>query len=266
MKAADLVIPKEAEKFGLSANRSGGHLARSMMLPEIGALVTHLPMAAGLGDFTSAILSDNLLAKPTNASREKSLRHLIQLYGLDSRLALFRLLRRLAAEDPQSLPLMAMTCAFCRDAQLRASFDLLDQLRPGQVLARERMEQHLEQAFPRRFSAAMKKSLAQNVNTTWTEAGHLTGRTTKVRVMPQARMGASVYAMFAGYLLGLRGELLINSVFARLVAGDSSIITSHLASASAQGYLRFRHAGGVVEADFTPLLTEEERLVAHGAH
>jgi hypothetical protein len=38
------------------------------------------------------------------------------------------------------------------------------------------MEQHLENGFPGRFSSAMKKSMAQNVNTTWTFGGHLSGK------------------------------------------------------------------------------------------
>jgi hypothetical protein len=185
---------------------------------------------------------------------------------LDPQKALFRQLRKLAAEDPASLPLMAMTCTFCRDAQLRRSFELIDKLKVGEVLTRERMEQHLEAGFPGRFSAAMKKSLAQNVNTTWTESGHLSGRAKKTRSLPKPRLAASIYAMFAGYLLGMRGGILLHSVFAQLVAADPGIMAAHLATASARGWIRFRHAGGVTEIDCSPMLTppELERLnVAH---
>jgi len=237
-----------------------------MMLPELTALAAHLPPTADLEAYSNAILIDNVLGKPTFASRDKSLRHLTQLYGLSPRLALFRILRVFAGEDPYSLPLMAMTCAFCRDEQLRASFKLISQLRPGQVLTRQRMEEHLDRCFTSRFSPATKKSLAQNVDTTWTKAGHLSGRNKKLRSIPQPRMLASTYAMFAGFLLGLRGDLLINSVFGQLVASDSSILTSHLSEASARGYLRFRHAGGVTEVDFSPLLNNQERRLVHGSH
>ena len=252
--------------FGFSTNRTGGHLARSMMLPEISTVLAQLPIDAALPEIALAITADNVLAKPTNASREKSLRHLIQLYGLDPAFALFRVLRRLADEDPRCLPLMAMTCAFCRDEQLRASFELIDRLRPGQLMPRALMEQQLEDAFPGRFSPAMKKSLAQNVNTTWTESGHLSGRSKKIRAIPEPRTLASTYAMFAGYLLGLRGDLLLGSVFGRLVASDPSTITAHLSSAAARGLLRFRHGGGVMEVDFSSLLTNDELRVVHGSH
>jgi len=258
-----LNIPSSAEAFGFSTNQTGGHMARSMMLPEIMALCNALPREAEPDDYKTAIVSENILGKPTVSSREKSFRHLVQLYGLDRNLPLFRAFRGLGFDDPPSLPLIALTCAFCRDEQLRASFGLIKQLRPGELLPRERMEEHLETCFPARFSPAMKKSLAQNVNTTWTEAGHLTGRVTKRRALPVPRLGASTYGMFAGFLLGLRGEALIRSVFAYLVAPDPSIVIGHLSSASARGWLRFRHAGGILEIDFAPLLTTKEQAQVH---
>ena len=261
-----VVIPPGSELLGFSTNRTGGHLARSMMLAELKILVSVLPPEASLDDFAAAIVRDNILAKPTAASREKSLRHLVQLYSLNRKLALFRVLRSFAREDASSIPLIAMTCAFCRDEQLRGSFVLIDQLRVGEILTRVRMEEHLESVFPHRFSSAMKKSLAQNVNATWTDAGHLEGRARKMRTLPQPQVLASTYAMLAGYLLGLRGEVLLSSVFARLVASDFGTLTSHLSLASARGHLRFRHAGGVIEADFAPLLSEAERRIVHGAY
>jgi len=233
------------------------------MLPEITALCNTLPGDAELEDYKRAIIIENVLGKPTVSSREKSFRHLVQHYGLDRSRPLFRALRGLGSDDPSSLPLIALTCTFCRDEQLRASFGLIRQLRTGEVLSRQRMEEHLETSFPGRFSPAMKKSLAQNVNTTWTEAGHLSGRVTKRRSLPVPRVGASTYAMFAGYLLGLRGETLIRSVFVDLVAPDPSIVIAHLSSPAARGWLRFRHAGGIIDIDFAPLLTAKEQAQVH---
>lgn len=261
-----LAIDPAAERFGFSAKQTGGHMARSMMLEELGLLFDAVPPAATRLDYQRAIVDENALGKPTAASRDKSYRHMVELYGLDKSTALFRALRQLAAQDPASIPLMGMVVTFCRDPQLRCSFDLIDKLNPGEVLTRERMEHHLEAGFPARFSAAMKKSLAQNVNTTWTYSGHLTGRSTKVRAVPQPREAATTLAILAGYLLGLRGQLLLESAFARLVAQDPGAITTHLAKASSRGLLRFRHAGGVTEVDFTPMLTPIEQEWLHGTH
>jgi hypothetical protein len=190
----------------------------------------------------------------------------LELYGLNNDQALFRVLRKVGVLDPSSFPLMAAVCVFCRDAQLRSSFELIIQKNPGDVIPRTEMEQHLEACFPGRFSEAMKKSLAQNVNTSWTACGHLVGRTKKIRALPQSGVGAVCYAMFAGWLSGLRGEFLIDSIFTKLVAADPGTVLAHLRSGSAMGLLRFRSGGGVTEIDFSQLLTDTELSLIHGAH
>ena len=72
--------------------------------------------------------------------------------------------------------------------------------------------------------------------------------------------------MFAGWLAGLRGQFLVDSVFTRLTGRDARQVIDHLGDASARGWLRFRHAGGVTEIDFTPLLTQQETDLIHGAN
>ncbi len=243
-------------------------MARSMMLEELNLLAANAPIEASLEDFRKAVLEENVLGKSTYSSRLKSLRHLTQLYGLDREMALFAALRYLGHAEPSALPLVALVCAFCRDPQLRQSFALVDRLQSGTRYSRLEMESHLEKCFPERFSGKMKKSLAQNVSTTWTVTGHLQGRVAKVRAFPTPHPAATVYAMFAGYLLGLRGENLVQSVFGRLVAPDTALIPQHLAHAASRGWIRFRHAGGVMETDFAPLMKwiNREQDLAYVTH
>jgi hypothetical protein len=113
-------------------------------------------------------------------------------------------------------------CAYARDPQLRHSFELVRTLRPSEVLQRVTMEQHLENGFPRRFSPAMKKSMAQNVNTTWTFGGHLAGKAKKTRRLPEPRPVSAAYAMFVGYLTGLHGERLLDSCGAQKFSPHAS--------------------------------------------
>lgn len=153
------------EPLGLRHTQVGGHIARSMMLTELQAVLSQTPPTAHLADIERAVVDENILNKPTLVSRRKSLRHLQELYGLDVARALFRVLRDFSARDPGSIPLLALVCAYSRDSQLRQSFELIGRLRVGEVLSRETMEAHLETAFPGRFSLATKKSMAQNVNT-----------------------------------------------------------------------------------------------------
>lgn len=251
------------EALGFSNGKTGGHMARSMMMNEISKALQVLPEDADPKDFKKAIEEENCLGMPTFSSRKKSFSHLVELYGLDPKKALFRVLRKVVKADPGSLPISAMICSYGRDTQLRHSFKLISTLRPGEILKRIRMEEFLEEGFPSRFSAAMKRSLAQNVNTTWTYSGHLEGRAVKKRSIPTPRPASTAYAMFAGFLLGLRSQLLLNSEFVKLAGVDAHTALSHLSWASNQGWLRLRNAGGVTEIDFSPLLTTEENTICH---
>ncbi len=253
-------------QIGFSKASLGGHAARSMMFLEMHALVQALPLEIAKPDFNRAVIDENILEKPTFASRKKSLRHLRELYGMDPSKALFRVLWELGHEDMDSLPQLCLVCAYARDPQLRQSFKLIRTLRLGEVLNRSDMEQHLEEGFPGRFSPAMKKSMAQNVNTTWTFGGHLSGRSKKIRQFPEPRPLSAAYAMFVGYLSGLRGEGLLDSAYSALVSSNRAQLQTALSLASAKGLLSLKQAGGIVEFDFCNLLTPEEQVLIHESH
>lgn len=249
--------------LGFSKASSGGHSARSMMFLEMRSLVRAMPLNVTKDDFTEAIVEENVLEKPTLSSRKKSLRHLMELYGMDPSKALFRVLWDLGHADIDSLPQLCLVCAYARDPQLRHSFELVRALRLSEVLDRAAMEQHLENGFPGRFSPAMKKSMAQNVNTTWTFGGHLAGKAKKTRQLPKPRPVSAAYAMFVGYLTGLRGERLLDSTFASLVASSRSQLQAALSLASAKGLLSIKQAAGIAEFDFSNLLNPAEESLLH---
>ena len=252
--------------LGFSDAKVGGHGSRSMMFHEMQALVRALPLTVSKVDFSRAIVDENVLAKPTQNSRKKSLRHLVELYGMDPSKTLFRVLWQFGFADMDSLPLLCLVCAFARDPQLRQSFELIRTLRHGELLDRAAMEQSLEQGFPGRFSPAMKKSMAQNVNTTWTFSGHLAGKAKKIKQNVEPRPLSAAYAMFVGYLTGLRGERLLNSLYAALVASNRSQLLTALSLASARGILSLKNAAGIVEFDFSHLLTSEEQGFIHESY
>ena len=76
-----------------------------MMLAELGAVLANVPQGSGAADYREAILQRNVLGKTTDSTRQKSLRHLRELYALDEATPIFGLLRKLHAMDAASLPL-----------------------------------------------------------------------------------------------------------------------------------------------------------------
>ena len=85
----------------------------------------------------------------------------------------------------------------------------------------------------------------------------------KRRLLPAPRPVSAAYAMFVGYLMGLRGERLLDSAFAALVASSRSQLQAALLLASARGLLVLKQAAGIVEFDFSSLLTPAEQALLH---
>ena len=107
---------KKVGPFGFSNASTGGHSARSMMFREACEfLFVVMPLTATKDDFTKTIVEENVLEKPTMSSRKKSLRHLIELYGMDPSETLFRVLWQLGHADLESLPQLCLVCAYARD-------------------------------------------------------------------------------------------------------------------------------------------------------
>ena len=73
------------------------------MLEDLAAALDSTAAGAGRDDYREAIVDANCLSKPTAATRALSRQRLSELYGLDPRVPLFRVLRRLWPLD-RALP------------------------------------------------------------------------------------------------------------------------------------------------------------------
>lgn len=245
-------------KFGFKFGRNGGHSSRTMMFSEVSELFQGRPANADLLQYKEDIEVFNVLHKPTEMARKLTWRHLFDLYGMDQTIPLFRAFRRIWDCDEAARPLLACQLCLARDPLLRISMDKILQLAPGEWLPREDMEQFFTEQYPDRYSAATLKSIAQNVNGTWTHAGYLQGRTKKYRVDPVIRPANVMFALFMGYLQGATGNRLFNTEWVRVLDCRLERLLELARQASHGGLLNFKHASEVVEVTFPSYLTKEE--------
>lgn len=246
-------------RFGFRAGRGGGHGARTMMLDELRTLLafvddTDSPREA----YVKAIEIDNCLGKRSGRTRKITASHLIELYALDPNIALFRLLLFFWKRDQEGQPLLALQCTFARDAILRMSSPFIFQAHEGDRVTREALEEFLDSLEPGRFSKATLKSTAQNINSTWTQSGHLKGKVKKARLRAKATPGSTAYALFLGYLQGIRGEALFSSEYAKLLDCSADRAIELAEEASRRGWIVFKRVGRVIEVLFPNLITEQE--------
>jgi hypothetical protein len=247
-------------RFGFSGEKGGAHASRTIMVDELRRLlvVVQDPLV-DRDQYRSAIIEENALGKRSAKTRTLTFRHLADLYGLDPDLLVFRGLRFFWDRDLDGQALLALQCAFVRDALLRSSAPLIASKSDGVTVSRESMEVHIETLFPNRFSAATLKSTAQNLNSSWTKAGHLSGRAVKIRCRAYPTPGNAAYAVFLGHLAGLRGLSLFSSPYAKLLDCGAERSLELVQQAGQKGWLSINHIGDVVEVSFPNLLPRTDR-------
>jgi hypothetical protein len=102
----DATLPKdelqprtEAEEVrlrdaGFRWGEKGTHTSRTIMLKELRAVLANCRPDAMRDDYLAAIHEDNCLGKRTAATRKLSSQRLSELYALDPKVPLFRIMRR----------------------------------------------------------------------------------------------------------------------------------------------------------------------------
>lgn len=247
------------KKFGFSFPAGSAHVSRTMMFAELGTLLDHFNASdSSRAEYIRAIVEDNCLAKRTDKNRIISKRYLLELYSLDPNMLLFRSLLFFWKRDPGGRHLIALLCAYARDPLLRASAKYVLPLDEGVSATRESMEEFLDSLDPGRYSPGKLASNAKNLNSTWTQSGHLNGRTRKIRSKATPTAGCLSYALLLGYLTGIRGRALFTSEYVKLLDCSLEKAVELAEEASRKGWIVFKRVGDVIEVLFPNLINEQE--------
>lgn len=244
------------ETFGLKFSSGGAHISRTMMLQELGAVLTNVPVGSDAADYHEAILRQNILGKATETTRQKSLRHLRELYALDEAVPIFGLLRNLHAIDTASLPLLAVQVAWARDPLLRATTPPVIDASEGERIQTADLMHELESTFPQHYSELNRNKIARNAASTWTQSGHLAGRAKKTRQKIKPTAVDLTLAFFFGDITGYHGAAVFSNPWCRLLDLGSDRAKSMGFEAHRAGLLNLRAVGEVVELSFPSLLAD----------
>lgn len=246
-------------KFGFAFPFGSPHVSRTIMLAELSTLLEYVTSSeASRADYIRAIVEDNCLAKRTDKNRVISKRYLVELYSLDPILLLFRSLIFFWQRDPNGRHLLALLCAYARDPLLEASAKYILPLAEGILVTRQTMEEFLDTLAPGRYSQGKLASNAKNLNSTWTQSGHLTGRTEKKRTKAVPTPGSISYALLLGHLTGIRGRALFTSKYIKLLDCSLEHAIELAEDASRRGWIALKRVGDVIEALFPNLINSQE--------
>lgn len=241
------------ELEGFKTGAKGAHSSRTMMAADLGAVLSATEPSGVREDYVRAVIDDNCLGKRTASTRKLSLQRLSELYALDPDVRIFRVFRGLWNATDEHRVLLALLLATARDPLLAATVGAVIPLEPGSELQRDRVRAALEQATGERFNPEILDKVVRNTASTWTQSGHLTGRTFKKRRRVEPTVAAATYAIFLAYLTGFRGAGLFESGWHMLIDCTPDRARDLALDAKRSGLIDLRIAGDVVELNLDRL-------------
>lgn len=153
----------------------GTHTSRTIMSGDLlNVLDSVTPDTTNIGH---AIVDGNLLGKPTASGRQIAFQRLKELYGLDPTNQLFRVLLKLYRMDRDAVAQLALLAALARDPLLRATAKPVLGLAAGSELMRDTVRNALTNEVGDRLNPAVLDKVVRNAASSWTQSGHLEGRT-----------------------------------------------------------------------------------------
>jgi len=253
-----------AISLGFRAGEIGTHTSRTIMFEDLATLFAACALDASRAEYRESIMTHNCLGKRTLSTRRASDQRLGELYALDPAVPLFRVMRVLWESDHRGRPLLALLLAAARDPLLRISAEPILTAGPGEQVARQRFTNSISRATGARFNDAILDKIVRNAASSWTQSGHLQGRSHKVRQAIAPTPAVVAFALLQGFILGVRGQALFHTFPARLLGASPSGLLDLAQDAKRLGLLDLRVSGDVVEITFPTLLTDEERRLVYG--
>ncbi len=248
-----ILVPSDesTQAAGMRFGEKGTHTSRTIMLAELRDTLAALPTSAGREDYTRAIVEDNILGKNTASTRRLTSQRLGELYSLDRRIPVFRVLRRLWEIDEPGRPQIALLCALARDPLLRATASAILDLADSQELVRTAFVEQIRETTGDRLNDSILDKVARNAASSWRQSGHLEGRVRKKRKRVVPTPGAAAFAFWLGSLEALSGEQLLTTFWARVFDGGRSALLDAAMRARQLGLIHVRVGGQVTEIDAT---------------
>lgn len=236
-----------ASEVGFRFGEIGTHSSRTLMLEDLMAVLAAVPSGGDRKAYANAVIENNTLGKSTAATRRATNQRLGELYSLDPNCPLFRVLRRLWSIDEKGRPLLALLAALARDPLLLSSAVPVLSLTPGAEVQRTPIKAALKKVTGERFNDEVLDKIFRNIASSWTQSGHLKGRTLKTRSQAQATPATAAYALYLGHAAGFRGEELLTCGWAAVLDCSVSSVRELALEAKRIELIDLRIGGDVFE-------------------
>lgn len=208
------------------------------------------------GNFLEA-LELNVFSKKSGSSLQKTSNYLKTLYGFDPKDKSFSSLCLFWSQcNLFERRLITVLYALLRDDLLSQSVQVIQTTPLGSKLSIESIEDNIDSNHPNRYSPKTRKSLAQNLASSWKQAGFIEGKTKNIRVQPEISSTVATFAFFLAFLNGDRGEFILTNPVVKSLCLNEAALRDLAIEAAKQDLLQYQYGGNVTSFAFPQLLSK----------
>ena len=226
------------------------HTSRTMMFDELSSLISHNVFNE------QDIIELNLLNKLSRSNINKTLKFLSGLYDFKSGNELwkvFLLLWKLAEEPDRRI--MTLFYALHQDELLNKTTPAILGTPHGKRVKVENILDTINKVWPGHYAQTTALSAAQNIASSWKQAGYIEGRVRNIRVQAKPEFPAVLFALYLGKNDGLTGEELLSTKWIKVLEVSGSRLKELLSQAAIREMIDYRQGGGITIIKFDKILT-----------
>lgn len=223
------------------------HVKRTIMFSEMGRIMN----AGSLDESFQKVMEENITNKRTKSNILETNKVLLSLYSFDIEYTPFRVLRYFwNVVDEKQKPLLAFLFAYGRDYLLFESTDVVLTTPIGEKVLTSKLEENLEKYHPNHYSENTRRSIAQNIASSWKQSGYITGKVKNIRTKTSPDYYIVTFALILAYLDGIRGDFLLASKWVKVLDITESQVRELALEAARRDLLQYNYAGGVTTFSF----------------
>lgn len=229
------------------------HGARTIMFSELEKIMEN---ALETDEFINA-MSENAFGKKSSDGIRQTKGFLKRLYHFNLQYMPFVALKYFwEISATHEKPLIALIFAVNHDDLLAESVQVLQSVKQGEKVKIELFEEVIEKYHPNQYSVNTRKSTAQNIASSWKQAGFIEGRVKNIRTQPEITYRVACFAFLLAYLNGYRGDYIWGNIGVNTLCLYESQLRELAIECAKKDFMQYQYAGSVTAISFTNLLNK----------
>ena len=231
------------------------HTARTLMFEELSKV---MDFSIEKDNYQES-MANNVFGKKSEDNIKQTTKFISQLYSFDLNFPPFKILKYFwQITDGNEKPIIALLFAIQQDYLLTESISVVTESKLLEKVEIEKIEANIEKYHPNRFTKNTLRSVAQNIASSWKQAGFITGKVKNIRTQPELSYNCVAFAFIIAYLNGLRGDFIVSSKWVKALCLNENQLREMAIEASKRGLIQYQFSGNVTSITCNELFKKLE--------